>query len=87
MSNENYWEDENDSDLDNNPNENNGMNNLRKAKRADEKYIKELEERLGQYIAKDYERTVSEILKSKGVNTKAARLILNDLGRSCWGIV
>jgi len=79
MSNDNYWEDDNESELDINPNEDEGIKNLRKAKRANEKYIKELESQLSVYVSKDYERIVSETLKSKGVNTKAARLILNDL--------
>lgn len=80
MSNDNYWEDEDDLEMDdNNPTQDDGIKNLRKAKRANEKYIKQLEAQLSEYVAKDYERTVSEVLKSKGVNVKAARLILNDL--------
>lgn len=79
MSNDNYWEDEDDNQDLGYQGEDDGIKNLRKAKRANEKYIKELEAQLGTYIAKDYERTVNEVLKSKGVNTKAARLILNDL--------
>lgn len=59
--------------------EDKGINNLRKAKRANEKYIKQLEEKLGEYIVRDHERTVKEVLTTKGVNAKAARLILNDL--------
>lgn len=81
MSNEKYWEDEDgDENLDlANQGEDSGIKNLRKAKRADEKYIKQLEAELGKYIAEDYERTVNEVLKSKGVSTKAARLIIKDL--------
>lgn len=80
MSNDNYWEDEDDLEMDdNNPIQDDGIKNLRKAKRANEKYIKQLEAQLSEYVSKDYERTVSEVLKSKGVNVKAARLILNDL--------
>jgi hypothetical protein len=80
MSNDNYWEDEDDLEMeDNNPTQDDGIKNLRKAKRANEKYIKQLEAQLSEYVSKDYERTVSEVLKSKGVNVKAARLILNDL--------
>lgn len=80
MSNNINWEDDDELDLeDETPNEDKGINNLRKAKRANEKYIKQLEEKLGEYISKDYERTVKEILTNKGVNVKAARLILNDL--------
>lgn len=73
------WDEDDELDLEDTSNEENGIKNLRKAKRANEKYIKQLEEKLGEYIAKDYERTVKEVLSSKGVNAKAARLILNDL--------
>jgi hypothetical protein len=65
MSNDNYWEDEDDNQDLGYQGEDDGIKNLRKAKRANEKYIKELEAQLGTYIAKDYERTVNEVLKSK----------------------
>lgn len=84
MSNEQYWEDNNDnleSDF-NRPQGSygdDGIANLRKAKRADEKRIKELEEQLAKFSRESNERTVKEILESKGVNTKAARLVLKDL--------
>lgn len=81
MSNEQYWEDDN---LENELNrshsyDDNGIANLRKAKRADEKRIKELEEQLAKFSRETNERTVKEILESKGVNAKAARLVLKDL--------
>ena len=76
MSNENYWED--DSSTTNSYGDD-GIANLRKAKRADEKRIKELEEQLAKFSQESNERTVKEILESKGVNTKAARLVLKDL--------
>lgn len=82
MSNEQYWEDDNlENDLNRSPNsyDDNGIANLRKAKRADEKRIKELEEQLAKFSRETNERTVKEILESKGVNTKAARLVLKDL--------
>lgn len=85
MSNENtYWEDDNDnleSDFNRPPGSfsDDGIANLRKAKRADEKRIKELEEQLAKFSRESNERTVKEILESKGVNTKAARLVLRDL--------
>ena len=84
MSNEQYWEDDNEN-LENELNrsqhsyDDNGIANLRKAKRADEKRIKELEEQLANFSKERNERTVKEILESKGVNTKAARLVLKDL--------
>jgi len=80
MSNEQYWEDDN---LENERSQNSygddGIANLRKAKRADEKRIKELEEQLAKFSRETSERTVKEILESKGVNVKAARLVLKDL--------
>ena len=85
MSNENtYWEDDNDNQeneviYSNNSRGDDGIANLRKAKRADEKRIKELEEQLAKFSQESNERTVREILESKGVNTKAARLVLKDL--------
>lgn len=84
MSNEQYWEDDNnnlENDLNRPPREygDDGIANLRKAKRADEKRIKELEEQLAKFSQESNERTVREILESKGVNTKAARLVLKDL--------
>ena len=84
MSNEQYWEDDNDN-LESESNRSqgsygdDGISNLRKAKRADEKRIKELEEQLAKFSKESNERTVKEILESKGVNTKAARLVLKDL--------
>jgi hypothetical protein len=82
MSNEQYWEDDNDN-LQNERSQNSygddGIANLRKAKRADEKRIKELEEQLAKFSKESNERIVKEILESKGVNTKAARLVLKDL--------
>jgi hypothetical protein len=83
MSNEQYWEDDNleNDNLNRSPNSygDDGIANLRKAKRADEKRIKELEEQLAKFSRETNERTVKEILESKGVNTKAARLVLKDL--------
>jgi hypothetical protein len=52
---------------------------LRKAKRADEKRIKELTEQLESLSKVQRERVVKEVLDQKGVNPKAARLILKDL--------
>jgi hypothetical protein len=77
----NYWDDEEDDDLDT-QDMNDGsdlLKKLRKAKRADEKRIKELTEQLESLSKVQRERTVKEVLEQKGVNTKAARLILKDL--------
>ena len=76
----NYWEDEEDDleqevqltgdDL---------VKKLRKAKRADEKRIKELTDKLESLSKVERERTVKEVLSKKGVNLKAARLVLKDI--------
>ena len=77
----NYWDDE-DDDFDNEVVSNDGsdlVKKLRKAKRADEKRIKELTEQLEVYTKAQREQTVKQVLEKKGVNTKAARLILKDI--------
>lgn len=77
----NYW-DEEDDDLDTDTQVGDGSNllkQLRKAKRADEKRIKELTEQLESLSKVQRERTVKEVLEKKGVNPKAVRLILKDL--------
>jgi len=76
----NYWEDEDeDQDNDNNLQGDDLVKKLRKAKRADEKRIKELTEQLENLSKVQRERTVKEVLEKKGVNLKAARLVLKDL--------
>ena len=77
----NYWDDEED-DQDTPDHQLSGddlVKKLRKAKRADEKRIKELTEQLDGFIKQKREQTVSEVLAKKGVNAKAARLILKDV--------
>ena len=80
----NYW-DEEDDDLDNESSQSFGvqesdlLKKLRKAKRADEKRIKELTEQLENVSKAQRERTVKEVLEKKGVNPKAVRLALKDL--------
>lgn len=79
----NYW-DEDDDDLDTNESNMDGsdlLKKLRKAKRADEKRIKELTEQLETFTKSQRESTVKAILEQKGVNQKAARLILKDLDK------
>jgi hypothetical protein len=78
----NYWEDDED-DLDNEvdmPIDGSDLlKKLRKAKRSDEKRIKELTEQLEGLSKSQRERTVKDVLEKKGVNPKAQRLILKDL--------
>ena len=78
----NYWdEDEDDLDTDNEVQMDGSdlLKKLRKAKRNDEKRIKELTEQLEGLSKSQRERTVKEVLEKKGVNPKAQRLILKDL--------
>jgi len=76
----NYWEDE-DDDIDTNEvlDGNDLVKKLRKAKRSDEKRIKELSEQLEGFLKEKKENTVRQVLEKKGVNAKAARLIMKDL--------
>ena len=78
----NYWDEEEEDDLDTDTNVGDGsdlLKKLRKAKRSDEKRIKELTEQLEGLSKVQRERTIKEVLEKKGVNAKAARLIMKDL--------
>ena len=78
----NYWdEDEDDLDTDNGVQLEGSdlLKKLRKAKRNDEKRIKELTEQLETLSKSQRERTVKEVLEKKGVNAKAASIVLKDL--------
>ena len=78
----NYWDDEDDdldTDTETQMDGSDLLKKLRKAKRADEKRIKELTEQLETLSKSQRERTVKEVLEKKGVNLKAARLVLKDL--------
>lgn len=78
----NYWEDEDedtDTDTDTQMDGSDLLKKLRKAKRADEKRIKDLTDQLDGFNKMQREAIVESILESKGVNIKAARLILNEL--------
>ena len=78
----NYWdEDEDDQDTDTEVQLDGSdlLKKLRKAKRSDEKRIKELTEQLEGFSKSQRERVVKDVLDKKGVNPKAQRLILKDL--------
>ena len=78
----NYWDDEEDETEDTETYSGDGsdlLKKLRKAKRADEKRIKELTEQLEGFSKVHREQIVKEVLDKKGVNAKAVRLILKDL--------
>ena len=75
----NYWDEEED-DIDTTPNTEEGaMKQLRKAKRADEKRIKELTEQLDTFTKAQREAVIKKVLESNGVSPKAARLISREL--------
>lgn len=80
----NDWDmDDDDFDFeDNQPQQQDGsdlLKKLRKAKRADEKRIKELTEQLETLSKAQRERVITEVLNQKGVNPKAAKFIVRDL--------
>jgi len=78
----NYWdedEDDLDTDIEVQMDGSDLLKKLRKAKRNDEKRIKELTEQLEGFVKEKRHQTVSEVLAKKGVNAKAARLILKDV--------
>ena len=78
----NYWDEDEDEDLDTETSAGDGsdlLKKLRKAKRSDEKRIKELTEQLETFTKAQREQTVKQVLEQKGVNAKAARLIMKDL--------
>ena len=78
----NYWDEEDDdfdTEVTGNETGSDLLKKLRKAKRADEKRIKELTEQLEGFSKKQREQVVRDVLEQTGVNPKAARLILKDL--------
>jgi hypothetical protein len=78
----NYWDDEDedqDTEMETPMDGSDLLKKLRKAKRADEKRIKDLTEQLETLSKGQRERIVKETLEKKGVNPKAIRLVLKDL--------
>lgn len=75
-----YWDEEED-EVDNTSmsNDSDAMKQLRKAKRADEKRIKELSEKLEAFDKAQREAVIKKVLENKGVSPKAARLIVREL--------
>jgi hypothetical protein len=75
----NYWDEEED-DIDTTPTTEEGaMKLLRKAKRADEKRIKELTEQLETFTKAQREAVIKKVLETKGVSPKAARLVAREI--------
>lgn len=80
MSNNKEWyEDDDDLDLDDLDQSDAGIRNLRKADRAKSKRIKELETELENLRKFQRETVVSSVLKEKGVNPNIAKFIPADL--------
>ena len=77
----NYWdEDEDDMDVNNEPMDGSDLlKKLRKAKRADEKRIKELTDQLDGYSKAQKEAVIKKVLENKGVSPKAARLVAKEI--------
>lgn len=77
----NYWDEEDDNDdvITGTETESDLQKKLRKKIRADEKRIKELEDKLSGFTVKERESVVKAVLEKQGVNPKAARLILKDI--------
>lgn len=79
MSNNYYDDDEDDIDTSSAPLEGNDLlKQLRKAKRADEKRIKELSEQLEGFSKAQKESVIKKVLETYGVSPKAARLISRE---------
>jgi len=78
----NYWDEDEDEDTEINNEPMDGsdlLKKLRKAKRADEKRIKELTDQLDSFNKSQRESVIKKVLETKGVSPKAARLILNEI--------
>ena len=76
----NYWDEEDDEDTTTQPmNDSDVMKQLRKAKRSDEKRIKELTEQLETFSNAQRESVIKKVLENNGVSPKAARLIAKEL--------
>lgn len=79
---QNQWDDEEDFDFDETPTRDDGndlVRQLRKADRAKEKRIKEMEAELQSLRSMRRESTISQVLTSEGVNPKIAKFIPADV--------
>ena len=75
----NYWDEDEDEDTTQPMNDSDVMKQLRKAKRSDEKRIKELTEQLETFSKAQRESVIKKVLESNGVSLKAARLIAREI--------
>jgi len=74
----NYWDEDEDEETTTPLNDGDAMKQLRKAKRADEKRLKELTDRLEAYEKANRETVIKKVLETKGVSPKAARMIARE---------
>jgi hypothetical protein len=80
------WEDDEDLEVEEQPQPNDLVRKLRKADRAKEKRIKELETELGSLRSVQREATIKTVLESKGVSPKVAKFIPQDIETSAEAI-
>ncbi len=78
MSNYEY-EDDDDFDFESQPESGNAVKELRKANRAKEKALKEMQAELEQLRQDRRQRTIKEVLGARGVNDKIAKFIPQDI--------
>lgn len=80
MSNDINWNEEDTNDgQESLGNDNGAIKALREKAKADNTQISTLRTQVEELLAKDRERTVVNVLEKKGVNPKAARLVLKDV--------
>jgi hypothetical protein len=78
MSNYEY-EDDNDFDFESEPESGNAVKELRKANRAKEKALKEMQAELETLRQDRRNRTIKEVLGARGINDKVAKFIPQDI--------
>jgi hypothetical protein len=80
------WDDDEDLEVDEQPQSNDLVKKLRKADRAKEKRIRELETELGGLRSMQREATIKSVLENKGVNPKVAKFIPDDIELSAEAV-
>ena len=81
---DNYWDDDDEDDNAqfNFADETDLVKKLRKALKAEQKKAKELESSLGELTKSQRERVLKDVLTSRGVNTKVAKFVPQDIDAS-----
>jgi hypothetical protein len=80
------WDDDEDLEVEEQPQPNDLVRKLRKADRAKEKRIKELETELGSLRSMQRENTIKSVLENKGISAKVAKFIPQDIETSAESI-